>query len=93
MVNSVMHTQGQGDSEFTPVGVCADQMGHILITDYSNHRVHILDQKGCFIQYILTSHQGLHQPVTIDVDKEGNMWVGEWVDYGKGRGKVARYLQ
>ena len=34
-------------------------MGHILITDCKNHRVHILDQERRFIQYILTSQQGL----------------------------------
>ena len=86
---------GQGDSEFTPVDVCTDQMGHVLIIDYSNHRVHMLDQKGQFIQYILTSQQGLHQPTTIGVDREGYIWVGEVVGYRRNRTshvKVYRYL-
>ena len=80
---------GQGGQEFAPVDVCTDQMGHVLITDYSNHRVHILDQEGQFIQYILTSQQGLYKPTTIGVDMEGYIWVGQynkWV-------KVVRYLQ
>ena len=68
-------------------------MGHVLIADHNNHRVHILDQEGQFIQFILTSQQGLHEPITIDVDKEGYVWVGELVDINKGRVKVARYLQ
>ena len=80
---------GQDGNEFAPVDVCTDQMGHILITDYNNHCVHILDQEGRFIQYFLTSQQGLDLPTTIDVDKEGYGWVGE----GKGRVKVVRYLQ
>ena len=84
---------GQGDSAFIPVEGCTDLMGHVLITDFNNHRVHMLDQEGRFIQYILTSQQGLHRPVTIDVDREGNVWVGEQVDYKKGHVKVARYLQ
>ena len=84
---------GQGDSLFTPVWMCTDQMGHILITDYRNHRVHILNQEGRFIQYILTSQQGLHQPYSIDIDREGYVWVGESVDYCKGHVRVARYLQ
>ena len=80
---------GQGDSMFTPVEVCTDQMGHILITDYSNHRVHMLDQEGRFIRYVLTSQQGLCKPVTIDVDREGYVWVGEYVNIDKGHVKVA----
>ena len=83
---------GQNDSELYPHDVCTDQMGHVLINDCSNHRIHILDQEGQFIQYILTS-QGLYQPETIDVDSEGYVWVGEYVRYSKGRVKVARYLQ
>ena len=82
---------GQGDTEFkfTPVEVCTDQIGHILIPDFMNHRVHILEQEGQFIQYILTSQQGLHHPEAIDVDREGYMWVGQY----SARVKVVRYLQ
>ena len=84
---------GQGDGEFSPRDVCTDHIGHVLIADTDNHRVHILDQDVQFIQYILTSQQGLHRPITIDVDREGCVWVGEWVDRNKGRVKVAKYLQ
>ena len=80
---------GQGGKEFAPLDVCTDHMGHILITDYDNNRVHILDQEGQFMQYILTSQQGLDRPTTIDVDKEGYIWVGEFNRCVK----VARYLQ
>ena len=66
---------GQGDGiSFSPDDVCTDQIGHVLITDYNNQSVHILDQEGRFIQHILTS-QGLSWPVTIDVDGEGYVWV------------------
>ena len=82
---------GQGDSRFTPLDVCTDQMGHVLIADHDNHRVHMLDQEGRFMQYILTSQQGLHQPVSIDVDSEGYIWVGEYVDY-RYHVKVVKYL-
>ena len=86
---------GQSDSELTPEDVCTDQMGHVLITDCQNHRVHILDQEGRFIQYILTKQQGLGRPVTIDVDREGYVWVGgnhsDDEDYTSSV-KVSRYL-
>ena len=79
---------GQGGNEFAPVDVCTDQMGNVLITDYNNHRVHILDQKGQFIQYALTLQQGLNKPNTISVDKDGYIWVGQRTRCIK----VARYL-
>ena len=63
--------------DFYPVEVCTDQMGHILITDYKNHRVHLLDKDGQFIRYILTADDGLNLPKTIDVDREGYVWVGQ----------------
>ena len=74
---------------FSPVGVCTDHMGHVLITDHYNHRIHIINQEGRFIGYILTAEQGLILPTTINVDREGYVWVGEdnWCV------KVARYLQ
>ena len=84
---------GQGDSKLEPWDVCTDQMGHVFITDYLNHQIHILDQEGQFIQYLMTSQHGLKQPFTIDVDREGYVWVGEYVGGDKGRVKVARYLQ
>ena len=85
---------GQGDKDFYPVDVCTDQMGHVLIADFWNYRVHILDQEGRFIRYILTSRQVLKWPVTIDVDKEGFVWVGgnEIFD-NKGHVNVAKYLE
>ena len=80
---------GQCDKKLSLSNVCTDQVGHVLITDVDNSRVHILDQEGQFIQYILTSQQGLSKPITIDVDMEGYIWVGEYVDFYKGRVKVA----
>ena len=83
---------GQGHKPLNPVAVCSDQMGFVLITDYCNKRVEILDQKGQFIRYILTSEHGLDKPITIDVDGDGYVWIGEYgrVVY-KGCVKVARY--
>ena len=89
---------GQDDKKFYPVEVCTDEMGHILIADYYNHRLHMLDREGCFIQYVLTEQQGLKWPVTIDVNREGYVWVGErfatdqFFIREKGCIKVSRYM-
>ena len=53
------------------------RLAHVLIADYNQQKVHILDQDGQFQQYLLTKKQGLGRPWSIDVDTEGNAWVGE----------------
>ena len=54
------YTSGPGDRElFSPCGLCTDELGHVLITDINNHKVHILDRDGQFLQYLLTGRQGL----------------------------------
>ena len=80
---------GQGDGgDFHPRGLCTDSVGHVLITDQRNNRVHILDRDGRFRQFLLTKEQGLWRPVRIDVDNEGNAWVGDYNGV-----KVVKYLQ
>ena len=83
---------GQGSQTFRPMGVCSDRMGHVLITDYGNHQINILDKDGNFIQYLLTSKHGLYNPVSIDVDSNGFVWVGRKIIKSKGQIKVAKYL-
>ena len=80
---------GQGNTEFCPVDLCTDNAGRVLITDYSNRLVHILDKDGRFLLYLLTQEHGLRDPVSIDVDSEENAWVGE----RNGGVKVVRYLR
>ena len=80
---------GQGDGGyFLPCGLCTDNAGHVIITDFHNHTVHILDKDGQFRRFLLTEEQGLGKPCSIDVDSEGNAWVGD----GNGV-KVVKYLQ
>ena len=45
---------GQTRMIFTAVDVCADQLGHVLISETHNYRLHVLDQEGNLIQYIQT---------------------------------------
>ena len=80
--------KGQGNINFYPMDLCTDSAGRVLITDYDNNRVHILDRDRRFLQYILTGKQGLWGPVNIDADSEGNTWIVE----KSGKVKVAKYL-
>ena len=78
---------------FSPHGLCTDNAGRVLVTDFQNNRVHILDRDGQFLQYLLTKEQGLIMPWSINVDSEGYAWVGDGSIYGGGCVKVVKYLQ
>ena len=83
--------KGQDSTKFSPMGLCTDSAGRILITtcNFHNHSLHILDKDGKFLQYLLTWEQGLRDPVSIEVDREGSAWVGGL----NGGVKVVKYLQ
>ena len=86
------YTGSDNRKSFCPRGLCTDYTGHVLIADYDNDRVDILDQDGLFLQYLVTAEQGLSGPYSIDVDEEGNACVGE-SGWFRGCVKVMKYLQ
>lgn len=56
-------------SHFTDV--TSDLEGNILLSDYNNLKVHILNKHGGYLQYIDTNGK----PVGIAFDKTGKLWV------------------
>ncbi|XP_065938410.1 uncharacterized protein [Magallana gigas] len=64
---------------FNPYGICTDVLGHILVCDtylFSN-TVDLLDQDGQFLSLLLTSQQGIDYPISVCVDDDNNLWVGQ----------------
>uniref|UniRef100_K1QG19 B box-type domain-containing protein n=1 Tax=Magallana gigas TaxID=29159 RepID=K1QG19_MAGGI len=67
---------GQG-SRFIPYGICTDVLGHILVCDDISETVHLLNQDGQFLSLLLTPQQGVDYPLSVCVDDENNLWVGQ----------------
>ncbi|XP_065930045.1 tripartite motif-containing protein 2-like [Magallana gigas] len=67
---------GQG-SDFSPYGICTDVLGHILVCDYRNDTVELLDQDGQFLCQLLTKQQGVKYSISLCVDDENNLILGE----------------
>lgn len=63
---------------FHPGGICTDVFEHILVCNVSSDpSVHLLNQKGEFLTYLLTKHQhGSDCPQALCVDSQHNLYVG-----------------
>eukprot|EP00105_Crassostrea_gigas_P005066 XP_011418525.1 PREDICTED: uncharacterized protein LOC105321773 [Crassostrea gigas] len=66
-------------SEFNPFGICTDVLGHILVCDDISNTVHLLDQDGQFLSLLLTPQQGVKYPISVCVDDENNLSVGQYI--------------
>ncbi|XP_052679117.1 uncharacterized protein LOC128159931 [Crassostrea angulata] len=67
---------GQG-SGFIPYGICTDVLGHILVCDDISETVHFLDQDGQFLSLLLTPQQGIECPISVCVNDDNNLLVGQ----------------
>ena len=72
---------------FGPRGIITDTLSQIIVADYSNNCLHILDQDGQFLRCV--DDCGLKDPYGLSVDSEGRLWVGS---LNSGEIKVIEYL-
>lgn len=63
--------------KFTPRDICSDSFGQILVADFSNRVIHMIDEDGHFIKYLLTKEDELSYPHGLCVDSENRLWVAE----------------
>ena len=84
-----VHTGRQ--SGFLPRGICTDVHGHVLVCDFLNHSVHLLDQDGQFLSLLLTREiHRIRYPTALCVDDQHNLYLGQW---RSNTINVYRYLQ
>jgi streptogramin lyase len=71
---------------FTPKQIASDSIGQVIVADYKNDCLHIVDQNGQFVR--LVDNTGLERPTGLSLDKEGRLWVSL---YYTGEIKVIQY--
>jgi sugar lactone lactonase YvrE len=84
-----VHTGRQ--SGFIPCGICTDVHGQVLLCDWGNDSVHLLDQDGHFLSLLLTPEQHrIRYPWALCVDDQHNLYLGQ---RDSNTINVYRYLQ
>lgn len=61
---------------FSPIDLCADNVGNILIVDAYDSTVHLLDSKWKFLRVIM-SEDGLCKITCIAIDTAERLWLGQ----------------
>lgn len=77
---------------FSPKGVLCDSLQNIIVSDFGNHLVLLLDKNGRFLMNLLCSRYDLWSPRGMCLDSEGKLWVGQGKD-GMGECHVVQYIK
>nr|XP_022307378.1 B-box type zinc finger protein ncl-1-like [Crassostrea virginica] len=81
-------TPARREKSFGPGDIVTDALSQIIVSDYNNNCLHILDQNGQFLRCV--DDCGLERPYGLSVDSKGRLWVGFC---GKGEIKVIQHLK
>nr|XP_022311421.1 uncharacterized protein LOC111116726 [Crassostrea virginica]XP_022311422.1 uncharacterized protein LOC111116726 [Crassostrea virginica] len=79
--------QARIKKRFGPKRIATDALSQIIVTDFNNDCLHILDQDGQFLRCV--DDCGLKDPYGLSLDSEGRLWVGS---KNSGEIKVIEYL-
>ncbi|XP_062612788.1 uncharacterized protein LOC134274524 [Saccostrea cucullata] len=71
---------------FSPDQITTDVECNIIVSDYMNNCLHILDQNGSYLKCL--DNCGLDFPIPLDIDENGDLLVGMYLT---GQIKVIRY--
>lgn len=82
-----IHSDKMSDA-FCPRGLTTDSMCHILVADFDNNLIHVIDQDGQFLRLI--QNCGLHLPLDLSTNSDNILFV---VEYYSNRVKEIQYLK
>ena len=70
--------------------VAADSVGHVIITDFQGDKIHMLNQDGNFLRYIIPHGMELNFPRALCVLDNDKIIVGECMS---GLAKIIQFMK
>ena len=79
----------QKEGEIPPyvAGIVCDKYGNIIIAEFNNDKLSLLDGEGALVTTLMTRDDGVYDPWSLTIDGEGLLWIGQL-----GNVKVVTYI-
>ena len=81
------HSKINVTTQFNPIDVATTTAGHIIVSDYDTHALHVLSEQGDILTCKVMKDMGIKYPFSLDIDRRGQLWVGCHAD-GKQMAKI-----
>ena len=70
------------------LGLVCGIYNNIIIADYINDKISLLDSEGTLITTLMTNEDGIRYPFTLSIDKQERLWIGQMENV-----KVVKYIK
>ena len=82
--------QVEGSGEWIPqvIGMVCDRYNNIIIAEWGNDKIRLLDSEGKLVTTLMTRGDGIIDPLSLAIDKQGHLWIGQ-----SGNLKVVKYIR
>jgi hypothetical protein len=70
------HSKINVTTQFKPFDVVTTTAGHIIVSDFSTHALHVLSEQGDILTCKVMEDTGIKYPISLDIDTRGQLWVG-----------------
>ena len=70
------HSKINVSTQFDPIDVVTTTAGHIIVSDYDTHALHVLSGQGNILTCKVMKDMGIKYPRTLNLDMKGQLWVG-----------------
>ena len=66
-----------GEEDLRVFGLVCDKFDNIIISDYDNCQIYVLDSEGEFITSLCADDDNIGGPISLSLDKHGYLWIGQ----------------
>ena len=70
------------------LGMVCDRYDNIIIAEYWNYTISLLDSEGKLITTLMTREDGIRNPKSLAIDNQGHLWIGQ-----NNNVKVMKYIK